>query len=225
MLPSSVPYAAPESIEERRPMSRARAVPLKPPMGSRRPSRAAAGSVVGRPSRSRAQPGGEVQPLLAVDAHLAVGGGAEGGVVDDGQLLSGGDGHGQGVDPQQALRAPPGGHRGQGVGGGQADHVRREGLHGVVGHRPAVVAPRARRRSPSREHARCRCPRRPRSPGAWRSGRRSAPCCSRRRPPGRPPPGAPPPGAPGGRRPPGRACARTPGRAARRASAPPGGRP
>ena len=82
-------------------------MPLKPPMGSSRPSRAAARVGGGAPVPVEGPARGEVQPLLVVDAHLAVGGGAEGGVVDDRELLAGRDGDGQRVDPQQALRARP----------------------------------------------------------------------------------------------------------------------
>ena len=55
--------AAPESIEERMPISIARPAPLKPPIGWSSPSIAAVGSVVGRPSRSSAQPSGRVRPF------------------------------------------------------------------------------------------------------------------------------------------------------------------
>jgi len=64
MEPTSLPTAAPESTPQNNSTIIARAEPLWPARASTVPARAAAASVVGRPSGSKAQPSGMRLPAL-----------------------------------------------------------------------------------------------------------------------------------------------------------------
>ena len=82
---------------------------------------------------------GDGLALLAVDDDLAHGRAGERGVEDEGRIRRRRYRHRQGIDADNPLGAAPGRHGGQGVGGGDADHVGLQRLHGIPRHGAAVI--------------------------------------------------------------------------------------
>ena len=97
-------------------------------MGLKSPCRAASGSLVSRPSLSRAHPWGSSLPAWAASRILPRATRPAGHIDNQGQTVSRGNGDGEGTGPHHRFLPAPGGHGGVGVAHGKADDSPDPGL-------------------------------------------------------------------------------------------------
>ena len=139
-LSASKPIAAPVSAQARSSTIKASIAPLAPPTASIDPANAALASVVGRPSRSSAQPAGIGRPSLAAIMTLPRAASDSDRSISSGSPALRGNAAAIGIGAEDRMLATGRRHRRRRIAECHADHARGRNRDEMIGRDAEMVA-------------------------------------------------------------------------------------